>query len=466
LPDSLPDSLLPSACADPAISIDAVTVDCLPGVIGGLPPAAAGWLGGTGFSGAAGEVALIPDGAGGIASALFGLGKASHMPSLLPGRLPGVLPAGTYRFGQGFDDLPLASLAWALGAYRFTRYRTATAEPRRLVLPATVDAADVMRIADGVALTRDLVNTGANDLGPAELAAAAEDLARRHGALCRVIVGDALIADGFPLIHAVGAAATPERAPRLIDITWGDAADPKITIVGKGVCFDTGGLDLKPSSGMLLMKKDMGGAANALGLAHMVMDAGLRVRLRVLIPAVENAVSSAAFRPGDVFRSRKGLTVEIGNTDAEGRLVLADALALAGEENPALIVDFATLTGAARVAVGPDIAAVFTPDDRLAADLAAHAVRVADPVWRLPLWSSYMGLLESKVADINNAGQAPFAGSITAALFLSRFVPENVAWLHADIYAWTPSPKPGKPEGGEAQVIRALYSLLAVRHPA
>jgi leucyl aminopeptidase len=214
------------------------------------------------------------------------------------------------------------------------------------------------------------------------------------------------------------------------------------------------------------MKKDMGGAANALGLAHMIIDAGLRVRLRVLIPAVENAVSSAAFRPGDVFTSRKGLTVEIGNTDAEGRLVLADALALAGEENPALIVDFATLTGAARVAVGPDIAAVFTPDDRLAADVAAHALRVADPVWRLPLWSAYMSFLDSKVADINNAGQTPFAGSITAALFLSRFVPENVAWLHADMYAWTPSPKPGKPEGGEAQVIRALYSLLAERHPA
>lgn len=280
------------------------------------------------------------------------------------------------------------------------------------------------------------------------------------------IVGDALLADGFPLIHAVGAAATADRAPRLIDLSWGDEAHPKITIVGKGVCFDTGGLDIKPSSGMLLMKKDMGGAANALGLAHMIMDAGLPVRLRVLIPAVENAISGGAFRPGDVFTSRKGLTVEIGNTDAEGRLVLADALTLAGEEEPDLLVDLATLTGAARVALGPDVVPVYTRDDALAADLARHGAAIADPVWRMPLWAPYASMLDSKVADINNAGSAPFAGSITAALFLSRFVPEGVRWLHADIFAWNPATKPGKPEGGEAQAIRALYALLKERYPA
>jgi leucyl aminopeptidase len=462
----LPDSLLAFAAApaESAVAIDAVAIDRLPGLITGLSPVAAAWLGSTGFSGAAGEVALLPDGAGGIGSVLFGLGKGSHAPSLLPGKLPGVLPAGTYRFGQGFDDLPLASVAWALGAYRFTRYRKAAAEPRRLVLPPTVDTADVIRIADGVALARDHVNTGANDLGPAELAAAADDLARRHGALCRVIVGDALLADGFPLIHAVGIAATPERAPRLVDITWGDAADPKITIVGKGVCFDTGGLDLKPSSGMLLMKKDMGGAANALGLAHMIMDAGLRVRLRVLIPAVENAVSSAAFRPGDVFRSRKGLTVEIGNTDAEGRLILADALALADEETPDLLVDMGTLTGAARVALGPELPPYYTDDETLAADLARHAAVENDPLWRLPLWMRYDQNLDSKVADVNNIAAGGMAGSIICALFLKRFVSAAKSWLHFDIYAWTPAAKPGRPEGGECQAARALYALLTQRY--
>jgi leucyl aminopeptidase len=462
----LPDSLLAFAAApaESAVAIDAVAIDRLPGVIAGLSPVAAAWLSSTGFSGAAGEVALLPDGAGGIASVLFGLGKGSHAPSLLPGKLPGVLPAGTYRFGEGFDDLPLASVAWALGAYRFTRYRKAAAEPRRLVLPPTVDGADVARIADGVALARDLVNTGANDLGPAELAAAADDLARRHGAVCRVIVGDALLADGFPLIHAVGVAATRERAPRLVDITWGDAADPKITIVGKGVCFDTGGLDLKPSSGMLLMKKDMGGAANALGLAHMIMDARLPVRLRVLVPAVDNVIAAGAFRPGDVLASRRGLTVEIGNTDAEGRLVLADALTLAGEDEPDLLVDLATLTGAARVALGPEVVPFYTDDDALAADLAAAATTVEDMIWRMPLWPGYEDSLDSEIADINNAGSSSFAGSITAALFLSRFVPEGTPWIHADIYGWNPSTKAARPEGGEAQAIRALYALISERY--
>ena len=286
-----------------------------------------------------------------------------------------------------------------------------------------------------------------------------------HGAVFTEIVGEGLLADGFPLIHAVGAAAAPERAPRLIDLTWGDADDPSITLVGKGVCFDSGGLDIKPASGMLLMKKDMGGAANVLGLAHMIMDAKLPVRLRVLIPAVENAIAGAAFRPGDVFTARNGLTVEIGNTDAEGRLVLADALALASEDEPDLIVDLATLTGAARVALGPEVVPFYTRDDALAASLAAHAAAVADPLWRMPLWAPYRTMLDSKIADINNAGSGGHAGSITAALFLSRFVPETQRWLHGDIFAWTPSAKPGKPEGGEAQLIRALYALLKTEGP-
>ena len=458
----MPDCLVPYSDAA-AVPVHAVSAAGLDAYRAGLPSAAAAWVSATAFAAASGEVALVPDGEGALASVILGLGAGAPAPSLLAGKLPGALPPGTYRLGSGFADPALAALSFALGAYRFTRYRGGAAETRRLVLPA-LGGEDIARIADGVFLARDLINTGANDLGPAELAAAAEALARHHGARFRQIVGDALIADNFPLIHTVGAAATPERAPRLIDLTWGDEADPKITIVGKGVCFDTGGLDIKPSAGMLLMKKDMGGAANALGLAHMVMDARLRVRLRVLVPAVENAIAGAAFRPGDVFRSRKGLTVEIGNTDAEGRLVLADALALAAEESPALIVDLATLTGAARTALGPEIIPVYTRNDALAADVARHGDRVADPLWRLPLWAPYMAMLDSKIADINNAGASPFAGSITAALFLSRFVPEATPWLHGDIYAWNPSTRPGKPEGGEAQAIRALYACLGARY--
>ena len=460
----MPASLLSATDETSAVAIDAVTAERLPSLIATLPPAAAAWLGATGFSGAAGEVAVIPDGKGAVASVLFGLGKGERIPSLLPGKLPGALPPGTYRLGQGFHDPALAALAFALGAYRFARYRKNSAEPRRLVIPAGVAAADIVRIADGVTLARDLVNTAANDLGPAELAETARTLGTRYGATVTEIVGDALLAKGFPLVYAVGAAATTGRAPRLVDLVWGEAGNPKITIVGKGVCFDTGGLDIKPSSGMLLMKKDMGGAATALGLAHMIMDANLPVRLRVIIPAVENAISGAAFRPGDVFGSRKGLTVEIGNTDAEGRLVLADTLTLAGEESPDLVVDLATLTGAARVALGPEVVPIYTADDALAADLSRHGAAVADPVWRMPLWAPYNALIESKIADLNNAGQSPHAGSITAALFLQRFVPDPARWLHADIFAWNPSTKPGKPEGGEAQVIRALYALFSDRY--
>jgi len=344
-----------------------------------------------------------------------------------------------------------------------SRGAAVAAAARLSVALSLLDSEDRRRelAAEGVALARDLVNTPANDMGPAELEAAARAVAAKYGASFRSTVGDELLKHNFPLIHAVGRASP--RAPRLIDISWGDAAHPKITLVGKGVCFDTGGLDIKPDSAMLIMKKDMGGAANVLAAARMIMDAKLKVRLRVLMPAVENAIAGEAFRPLDVYRSRKGITVEIGNTDAEGRLVLADALALADEEAPALIVDMATLTGAARVALGPELPPFYTHDDALAADLMRHAQAERDPMWRLPLWRPYGAMLESKVADINNVGGS-FAGSITAALFLNRFVTATKAWAHFDIYAWTPSAKPARPDGGECQVARALYALLRERY--
>jgi len=459
----MPDCLIGADAAPDAIPVHALSPDTLDGFLAGEGAGIAGFARAAGFKAAAGSMLAAP-GEAGVGCVLFGLGKEADRPPLLPGRLASTLPAGDFSLASGFPDDGLATLAFALGAYRYTRYRERD-RGARLVLPPGADSARIIRVADGVYLTRDLINTPANAMGPAELSLAVEDLAARHGAAVTVTQGDAL-ADGFPLIHAVGAAATPSRAPRLIDMAWGDPAAPKVTLVGKGVCFDTGGLDIKPSSGMLIMKKDMGGAANVLGLAQMIMDAGLSVRLRVLIPAVENAISGAAFRPGDIFRSRKGLTVEIGNTDAEGRLVLADALSLGAEEEPALLVDMATLTGAARVALGPEVVPVYTRDDALAAEVARHAALAADPVWRMPLWQPYLSMLDSRIADINNAGSTPFAGSITAALFLSRFVPDSQPWLHADIYAWNPSEKPGRPEGGEAQAIRGLYALLEERYGA
>lgn len=459
----MPDCLVSSG--EKAVPVDAVTVSGLQQWLSEADAHASAWVRAVGFTGATGEVTTIPAPDGAIGAALFGLGNGEAGPSLLAGKLATVLPAGTYALRSGFGDAELAALAFALGAYRFTRYRAPKSGARRLAVPENVSADEVSRIADGVYLARDLINTPANDLGPAEIAAAAADLAAKHGAAFREVVGDELSA-GFPLIAAVGAAAEPARTPRLVDLSWGRSGDPLITLVGKGVAFDTGGLDIKTSSGMLLMKKDMGGAANALGLAHMVMSANLRLRLRVIIPTVENAISGSAFRPGDILRSRKGDTIEIGNTDAEGRLILADALTLAAEAEPNLIIDLATLTGAARVALGPDIPPFYTRDDDLASELSRHAHAVADPLWRLPLWKPYAAMLESSVADINNAGQSAFAGSITAALFLSRFVPEAMPWLHADIFGWTPSAKPGKPEGAEAQAIRAIYALLKERHPA
>jgi leucyl aminopeptidase len=417
-----------------------------------------------GFSAKPGTYLTLPTPEGQIGQVLFGLDDESSKSRdpFRAGTLPALLPAGVYRFANAPHDTRLAVLAFALGCYRFGRYRQVEALNVRLVPPDGVDAADVSRMAEAAILARDLINTPANDMGPAELAEAASEVAVRFDARFGCIVGDDLVQQNFPLIHAVGMAST--RAPRLIDFSWGDPAHPKVTLVGKGVCFDTGGLDIKPSSSMLMMKKDMGGAANVLALAQMVMDAKLKVRLRVLIPAVENALAGNAFRPLDIIPSRKGLTVEIGNTDAEGRLVLADALAFADEERPDLLIDMGTLTGAARTALGPDLPPFYTNDEQLAADVARCAQEENDPVWRMPLWPPYDAWLDSKVANITNAPPGAFAGSIICALFLQRFVEHASSWLHFDIYAWTPSAKPARPEGGECQAARAVYKLLGERY--
>ncbi|MDI1264379.1 MAG: leucyl aminopeptidase family protein [bacterium] len=453
-----------TAPATAAIQIVFATRTTWPDIAKDLPEAARQFAAANDFAGKPGKCLTLPAPDGKIAQVLFGIEDegAKHRDLFRPGALPGLLPPGVYRFANAPHDLRLATLAFALGTYRFRRYRKDEQPDVRLVPSDGVDIADISRMAEAAALARDLINTPSNDMGPGELAQAAQQLADRFGASFSTIVGDDLVKQNFPLIHAVGMAST--RAPRLIDFSWGDPAHPKVTLVGKGVCFDTGGLDLKPSSGMLIMKKDMGGAANVLALAQMVMDAKLKVRLRVLIPAVENAVAGNAFRPLDIFKSRKGPTVEIGNTDAEGRLVLADALALADEEKPDLLVDMGTLTGAARVALGPDLPPFYTNDETLAGSVAAHAQRENDPLWRLPLWPPYDSWLDSKVADINNAPSGGFAGSITCALFLQRFVTDATSWLHVDIYGWTPSAKPARPEGGECQAARAIYKLLSERY--
>ena len=448
-----------TSSGSPAVPIWFVDGKSWPQVRAKLDPAAGAFADATGFEPKNGHSLLLP-GTQGVSGVLFGIPANPETDPFAAGRLPGVLPAGTYRFGNSPPNSRLAVLGFALGLYRFQRYRHSEMKDIRLEPPAEVDATDLSRIVEGVTLARDLINTPANDMGPENLDDAARTLATRHGAVGRTLVGDQLEAR-FPLIHAVGRAAS--RPPRLIDLSWGDPAAPKVTVVGKGVTFDTGGLDIKSESAMLIMKKDMGGAACVLGLAHMVMDRGLPVRLRVLIPAVENAISGSAFRPLDIYRSRKGLTVEIGNTDAEGRLILADALALGDEETPDLIFDLATLTGAARAALGPDLPPFYTEDDRLAAELAACGLAENDPLWRMPLWHGYDSMLDSKVADIRNVGTGNFAGSIAAALFLKRFVAAK-SWTHIDLYAWTPAAKPARPEGGECQAARAIYALLQARY--
>jgi len=421
-----------------------------------------GFIAAAAFEAKPGRSLLLPGANGKLAGVLFGIEKPddADLDRFRPGQLIGLLPPGTYRFANSPHDVRLAALAFALGGYQFSRYRKSEARNVRLVPPEGVDGEMLSHIVEGVSLCRDLTNTPSNDMGPVELEAAARALAKKHSAKIQATSGDAL-AKNFPLVHAVGAGSA--RAPRLIDMTWGKASDPRITLVGKGVCFDTGGLDIKPDTGMLNMKKDMGGAATALALAHMIMAGALKIRLRVIIPAVENAISGTSFRPRDVYVSRKGISVEIGNTDAEGRLILADALTLADEDKPSLVVDFATLTGAARVALGPDVPPFFTDDDGLADELMRAAAAESDPLWRLPLWRPYDSLLDSKVADLNNVGTGGQGGAITAALFLRRFVNAK-SWLHLDIFAWTPAAKPGRPEGAECQSARALYALLRSRY--
>ncbi|MGZ8997765.1 MAG: leucyl aminopeptidase family protein, partial [Allosphingosinicella sp.] len=396
-------------------------------------------------------------------SAVLGVADVNAMSPWCLAKAAESLPEGIYRVaGRGPGA---ATLGWLLGQYRYDRYKEIKAPkgPRVLLTDDPARIEETLWIAESTFLVRDLVNTPAGDLGPEELEIAALALADSCGAKASV-VRDHALKEGYPMVAAVGAAAVPERAPRMIELRWGDQRHPKIAIVGKGVCFDSGGLDIKPSSGMRLMKKDMGGAAHALGLARLIMTANLPVRLHLLIPAVENAVSGAAFRPGDILRSRKGLTVEVGNTDAEGRLILGDALARAGEEDPELIIDFATLTGAARVALGPDLPALFVNEDGLAAVIVEAATKVSDPVWRMPLWKHYEEMLASDIADIGNVSDAPMAGSVTAALFLQKFVPDGIAWAHFDTFAWRSASRPGRPKGGDALGLRAAWELLRGRY--
>ena len=410
-----------------------------------------------GFEAVAGSVLAVTSADGSVLQWLVGAPAADADPFAV-GAVSSRLPAGIYYFDREPDNAHLAALGFALELYKYDPLRPVKAKEVRLILPKNVNWQKLHSEVDAAFLVRNLINAPANLMGPDELEQAAQNLAKAHGAKFSIIKGSKLAKD-FPLIHIVGMASP--RAPRLIDFTWGNEGHPKVTLVGKGVCFDTGGLDIKPSSGMLLMKKDMGGAAAVLGLAQMVMEAKLPLRLRVLIPAVENSIAGAAFRPGDVFRTRKGLTVEIGNTDAEGRLVLCEALALADEEKPELLIDIATLTGAARVALGPDLTPFYTDDTKLAARLMHHAEVSNDPLWQLPLWKPYYAMIETPIADINNAGQGGFAGSITAALFLKRFVEQAKSYVHFDIFGWVPTAKPGRPKGGEAQALRACFGVLA-----
>jgi len=446
---------------------ETIPVACVvEGALDGLSPFEQGLARAAEFKGKAGQLLVVPGPDGAAARVLFGIGDSARVEAMAFRALPARLPAGDYRIEGAPDrlDAGQVALAFALGGYGFDRYRKKREKHARLVVAPGVDVAEIREIAHACALAKDMVNTPANDMGPLQIETIAREIAERHGASFNVITGEALLAEGYPSVHAVGRAADPARAPRMIEMQWGEAGRPLVAIVGKGVVFDTGGLDIKPSAGMRNMKKDMGGAAHALALGRMLMAARLPIRVAVLIPAVENAISGDAMRPGDVLDTRKGLTVEVGNTDAEGRLILSDALTRAGELEPVLTIDLATLTGAARIALGPQVIPFFTDDEDLAADIAAASKAVADPLWRLPLWSGYDEALDGDVADLKNDpdGWAQ-AGSITAGLFLKRFAPAAGGWVHLDIFAWNPRSRPGYPVGGEAQAIRALYAMLKTR---
>ncbi len=436
--------------------------------IDGLSAVHRNWLTSQGFTGQAKRFVLLPGSGGEPAGAVLGIGDGmSGEPcgpsELLVGSLPGALPAGTWTLAAGSLNPELAAIAWGLGAYKFRRYKSRDDNGASPIfrLSAGVNLESVSAIVDGIWQARDLINTPANDMGPAELEAAVRAVATSHGIAATSIAGDALLDHGCRLLHAVGRAST--RAPRLIDFSWGRAGAPKVTLVGKGICFDTGGLDIKPSSGMLIMKKDMGGAASVLALAHMIISARLDVRLRVLIAAAENSIAGNAFRPGDVIKSRSGKSVEIGNTDAEGRLVLADALSIADEEAPDILLTFATLTGAARVALGADLPPLFCDNDAFAGEIQSAGLAVGDPLWRMPFWPGYERHLESEVADMNNVSDGAFGGAITAALFLRRFVAKSKCYAHIDMYGWRQSPRPLGPKGGEAHAARAVFEALRRR---
>lgn len=421
------------------------------------------WAGRMGFRGKAGETLVVPNADGGIDHVLVGTGKTFDPMSARA--LSARLPEGLYRLEAEPEEAHVAALAFLLGRYAFDRYKTKERPEVRLVAPDGLDVAEALRIASACALAREMVDTPPADMGPLQMETIAREIAEAHGASISVITGDDLLEENYPAIHAVGRAAAPHRAPRIIEIGWNldKTARPLVALVGKGVAFDTGGLDIKSAAGMRNMKKDMGGAAHALGLAQLVMGLKLPVRLHLLVPAVENAIGPDAFRPGEVLATRQGLSVEVDNTDAEGRLVLCDALTYAAEAKPGLMMDFATLTGAARIALGPDLPALFCSDDALAADYLAAGQLARDPLWRMPLWRPYLSYLKSNIADVANSGSSRMAGCITAALYLERFVPEGQAWTHVDVYSWNDTDRPGKPAGGEAQGLRAAWQLLKAR---
>ncbi|MEQ8434100.1 MAG: leucyl aminopeptidase family protein [Oceanicaulis sp.] len=443
----------PGARARTARIVAAADLDA---ALNALPEAAAEHARASGFEAGPSQVVILP---GADVDALIGAGPATSAFDIAGAAMS--LPEGDWALESTPFDPTETAIAFALGGYQFTRYKAARRAPARLVAPEGCDTAEASRVAAGAMLTRDLVNTPAGDMLPSDLQKVAEGLSETHGATCTAIIGEDLLEQNYPMIHAVGRASAD--APRLIEMEWGDPAHPRLALVGKGVCFDSGGLDIKPASGMLLMKKDMGGAANVLGLASIIMDAKLPVRLHVLIPAVENAISDNAFRPGDILNSRKGLTVEVGNTDAEGRLVLADAITKAIESDPDLLIDMATLTGAARVALGPELAPVYTADEAFSAALKSQGQACDDPVWPMPLHDGYDSWLDSDIADLSSTGKGGFAGSITAALFLRRFASGAKAWAHFDIFAWNPSARPGRPAGGEMLGSRALWRVLKER---
>jgi leucyl aminopeptidase len=461
------DFIPPGSAVEP-LPLSLVTESELPRWLERQPAATANWVRAHAFQGERHRVLPLPRGDGGIAGAVLGLGNLDAMSELKLWHAAGLrerLPPCAFRLATPLDRRAAThfALGWLVGSYRYSVYRAPDGRPRAsLVAPAEADLPYAEAAAEATAMARDLINAPANDLGPAELAQAAVELARRHGAASQVRIGAELAKDGFALLHAVGLASA--REPRLVDLRWGESSRPRVTLVGKGICFDSGGLDLKPSAAMLLMKKDMGGAACVLALAEMLMRLDAPIRLRVLIPAAENAVDGRAYRPGDVLRSKKGLSVEIGNTDAEGRLVLADALTEADAEKPDLLIDLATLTGAARIALGPELPAAYGTDGALLAELQRAGQEEADPVWPMPLWEGYEEDLSSRVADLANVAPNTFAGSIIGALFLKRFVTTAPSWIHVDLYAWNARERPGRPVGAEAQCVRSLYRLIRARY--